>query len=237
MKIAIVDSRIPKDAYRALSCYADKIFCLPKFSCVQEPVSAHPDMLIFLAKDSIITSKGYAKENKALFSEISALSGRRILFDENELSPIYPADVKFNCFIASGMLFGLHSALSERVIEWTKENTIPVVNVRQGYAKCSTCVVSEDAVITEDVSIEEAMLEKRIDVLRVASGQVALDGYNCGFIGGASGSDNENVYFCGDISKHPDYIKIRDFCHRHKKECVSLGNSGLYDVGTILFLE
>ena len=93
------------------------------------------------------------------------------------------------------------------------------------------------AVITEDASIERAMKENGVDVLRVAPGYVALDGYDRGFIGGASGADNENVYFCGDLSTHPNSNEIKEFCRQHGKNCVSLGSGRLYDVGTIFFLE
>ena len=237
MKIAIVDSRIPKDAERALSDYADKIIKLPTFKRLQEPVSAHPDMLMFPTENSIITDKRYVKENAEIFREISELSGRRIVLCNKAFSPSYPNDVKFNCFAVEKTLFGLAASLSQKVLEWAEENCVSVKNVKQGYTKCSACIVSENAVITEDTSIERAMVENGIDVLRVTSGQVALDGYDHGFIGGASGSDGENVYLCGDISRHPNYVEIESFCRRHGKNCVSLGNGRLYDIGTIFFFE
>ena len=237
MKIAIVDSRIEKDAERALSDYADKIIKLPPFKRLQEPVSAHPDMLMFPTENSIITDKQYVKENAKIFREISELSGRRIVLCNKAFSPSYPDDVKFNCFAVGKTLFGLDASLSPKVLEWADNNSVPVKNVKQGYAKCSACIVSENAVITEDASIERAMVENGIDVLRVTSGQVALDGYDHGFIGGTSGSDGENVYFCGDISHHPDFEKIEKFCHDHGKNCVSLGKGRLYDIGTIFFFE
>ncbi len=237
MKIAIVDSRIPKDAECGLSRHADKIMKLPPFKCLQKPVSAHPDMLMFPTEDSIITDKRYAEENAGLFRELSELSGRRIVLCNKGLFNSYPDDVKFNCFTAGGRIFGLVASLSEKILEWAEKNHVSVKNVKQGYAKCSACVVSGNAVITEDTSIERAMVENGIDVLRVTSGQVALEGYDCGFVGGACGSDSENVYFCGDISRHPDFEKIEKFCHDRGKNCVSLGNGRLYDIGTIFFLE
>ena len=237
MKIAIVDSRIPRDAEGALSCYVHKIFKLPPFAALQKPVSAHPDMLMFPTDSEIITNKRYAEENAGLFGELSELSERKLVLDEIDLAPAYPADVRFNCFEAGGRLFGLSAALSEKIICWANRQAVTVTNVRQGYAKCSACVVSHNAVITEDASIERAMKENDVDVLRVAPGYVALDGYNCGFMGGASGADDVNVYFCGDITRHPDFERINYFCRQHGKKCVSLGSGRLYDVGTIFFLE
>ena len=126
MKIAIVDSRIKKDAERALSDYADKIIKLPPFKRLQEPVSAHPDMLMFPTENSIITDKQYVKENAEIFREISELSGRRIVLCNKAFSPSYPDDVKFNCFAVGKTLFGLDASLSQKVLEWAEKNRVPV---------------------------------------------------------------------------------------------------------------
>ena len=63
-----------------------------------------------------------------------------------------------------------------------------------------------------------------------------LDGYDTGFIGGASGADDDAVYFCGDVSHHPDADAIKAFCQKHGKECVSLSDEELTDVGTLFFI-
>ena len=57
--------------------------------------------------------------------------------------------------------------------------------------------------------------KKGIDVLAVSPAGVRLDGYNCGFIGGATGADKENVYFCGNVDLHPDGERIKAFCEKH----------------------
>ncbi len=237
MKIAIVDERIPRDAHSALSRHADRIFSLPPSHRLQAPVSSHPDMLIFITESEIITSASYFKENRRLFEEISQLCSRRISLDSAELSPLYPNDVKFNCFTVGGRLFGLKSAISKNILAWAGEKNMPAVNIRQGYAKCATCVVCDNAVITEDASVERAMTASGIEVLKVSKEQVALDGYDCGFIGGSCGADRENVYFCGDLSSHTDGSAIESFCTSHGKKCVSLGAGGLYDIGTLFFIE
>jgi len=57
-----------------------------------------------------------------------------------------------------------------------------------------------------------------------------------GFIGGASGNDGANTYFCGNIDLHPDGEAIKSFCKAHGRPAVSLGANQLYDVGTIFFI-
>ena len=72
------------------------------------------------------------------------------------------------------------------------------VNVSQGYAKCSTCVVGEDAIITYDRGIAKAADAAGMDVLVIEPGHVDLPGYDTGFIGGASG-------LVTDLRTHADH--------------------------------
>ena len=57
--------------------------------------------------------------------------------------------------------------------------------------------------------------------------------YEYGFIGGATGSDLNNVYFCGELKNHPDSDKIIAFCKKCGKKAVSLSRDRLKDYGTI----
>jgi hypothetical protein len=98
-------------------------------------------------------------------------------------------------------------------------------------------VVGDNAIITADPSIAKAVKEKGIDVLSVSPLGVRLDGYDYGFIGGASGTDEENVYFCGNIDLHPDSERIKAFCRKHGKNAVSLSDEPLYDYGTLIFIK
>jgi hypothetical protein len=73
-------------------------------------------------------------------------------------------------------------------------------------------------------------------VLLISEGGIELCGYSHGFIGGAGGVTLDTAYFCGDIFSHPDGEKIKNFCHKHKKECISLSKEPLFDVGTLFFI-
>ena len=93
--------------------------------------------------------------------------------------------------------------------------------------------------ITADPSIYSAALNAGLDALFINNpdGAIRLDGYSCGFIGGASGVCKNTVYFSGDISLHPNGKAIRDFCQKHKKAVLSLSKEPLCDIGSILFFN
>ena len=63
---------------------------------------------------------------------------------------------------------------------------------------------------------------------------IFLNGFSCGFIGGASGVVDNTILFCGDIRKHKDYNNIKAFANNRGFDLYSLSNNDLYDYGGIL---
>ena len=100
--------------------------------------------------------------------------------------------------------------------------------MNQGYAKCSTAVCDR-GIITADETIYSACCENGINALKITQGNVKLSGYEYGFIGGASGIIDGKLTFFGDIRKHPDYLKIKEFC-----DFDYIPDFALTDVGTIM---
>ena len=131
---------------------------------VQAPLSCHPDMVFCrLGGDTVYTG------------------------DPTMLGPDYPQDIIYNaCSTGKYFIHNLKYTAPE-LLEAAERLDLRKVNVSQGYAKCSTCVVSEDAIITYDRGIARATRAAGLDVLTIEPGHVELPGYDTGFIGGASG--------------------------------------------------
>ena len=125
--------------------------------------------------------------------------------------------------------------VAEELLQYAKETGLTVLTVRQGYAKCNLCVVSDRAAITEDASVAAALCSVGIDVLHIRAGSVSLPPYAYGFIGGASGNDGTHVFFYGDLALHPDGKRIAAFCQEHGRVPISLAAHPLHDVGSLLF--
>ncbi len=234
MKTAICDSRIPLSAKNKLYDYCDRIVLLPPFFALSEPVSAHPDMLIFPIVDEkvIFTHSHYLKECEKAFHG----AGFEIIPISEKVSEKYPNDILLNAAQIGNYIFGKKANISASIISYAEKNGLDMVDIKQGYAKCSICTVSENAIISSDTSVFKAAEGLNIEVLKINESGVSLKGYDRGFIGGASGNDGKNVFFCGDINNHPDGEKIIKFCNLHSKNAVSLSDEALYDVGTIFFI-
>lgn len=110
-----------------------------------------------------------------------------------------------------------------------------IIHTNQRYAKCCCAVAGENAVITSDNGIYKICLANQIDVLKISVGDILLDGYAYGFIGGCCGLiAKDTLAFSGNVKLHKDFANMRDFARDHHIELYSLTNEKLYDIGGIL---
>lgn len=150
----------------------------------------------------------------------------------------YPENVILNFLYFKNCLFGKIDAIDNSVKEYCFSNNIKIVNVNQGYCRCSTLVISDNAVITADKSIESAIKSEGTDVLRISEGHIRLEGFDYGFIGGASAEIDGTIYFLGNIKSHPDYNIIKKFIYEHNKKIKILCQEmPLTDIGGLVKME
>lgn len=232
MTYALADCRITHDVESRLRSYADKIIKLPPHPALAIPVASHPDMLIWSFERKIVTYESYAELAKKELCEICSL-GYELVTEEARPDATYPHDILLNCAIV-----GKHAiANSKYTSEHVKNSSLELLHTNQGYTKCATVVVNDKAIITSDPSVFNAAMQASIDVLKISEGHVRLDGYDTGFIGGATGVTDNEVLFTGALSSHPDAESIKEFCARHGKRAVSLSTAPLYDYGTVFFFN
>ncbi len=229
--LAVIDPRMPRSAKESLNKICRSVE-LPPFSALDARVASHPDMLLFKFGKKLLVCREYYREAKAEIDFIINESSLELILTDDKLGNGYPQDIAFNAFIINGTVVGNTEFVSKEIKNLCRAEK----RVKQGYAKCSS-VVLDSAVITADKGIFTAAKELGAGALLISPNGVRLDGYDCGFIGGASGVWGNRVIFCGDVSAHGDFNKISEFCSAHGYEVISLSHEPLYDVGTILFFE
>ena len=206
-----------------------RVLTLPPFLALSSAVSSHADMLLCPLGEALATHPTYYSENKKLFDENSI----KIIKIDEAAGKKYPDDILLNGLFLSEKLYGRTDKLSKTLVSYAKEN----VFTRQGYARCSVCKLSERAIITADNSIARTASENGVDTLKISAGNILLEGYDYGFIGGASFTYNDTVFFFGKIELHPDFDKIRDFAAKHSVKLVSLSDKPLHDIGGAVIYE
>ena len=233
--IAVIDNRMPKSAKAGLSEICEAVE-LPPFSSLDARVASHPDMLMFKLGNKLFVCEEYYKEAKNVIDKIINNSNLELVLTNDKLGNQYPQDIKFNAFLINNTIIGNTKCISPCLKEYADSTGITLTSVNQGYAKCST-VVLDNAVITADKSIYKVAQELGADALHISPEGVELEGYDCGFLGGASGVWENKVFFCGNIGSHKNFDTIFSFCTAHGYEVISLSDEPLYDVGTIMFFE
>ena len=215
---------LKKMGYRVIS--SDTISIFPK------PEQQHADMQILPIDNDIFLLSECSDLKEKLHSKTFTLC-------ENLAGYKYPENVLLNFLYLNGKLYGKKSAIDSALQRYCNDNHIEIINVNQGYARCSTLVINESAVITSDRSIEKALKNNGVDVFFISSGNILLDGFDYGFIGGASGKLNENtIIFFGNVKKHPDYTKIKDFCNKYNMGIKIISEEmPLTDIGGIVKVE
>ena len=129
-------------------------------------------------------------------------------------------------------------------LNYTDPNLISLVNhkkllnINQGYAKCSTAIVSENAVMTSDMKIGKILKENNIDVLLLPPGDIILPSLDYGFIGGTCGLlDNNTLAFYGDLDMYKYGNEVLSFLRKHNVEPIFLSKSKLIDRGSIFCID
>lgn len=224
----LINKNLPDFYIKRLSQYG---FCIPapENGDLDFPVSTHPDMLAARVKNKLFIHASDIRLN----STLSKL-GASFTLSRTEISSKYPNDISLNLFCMGDKIFANEKYMSKEVKSFATLSGMEIINVAQGYAKCSTMLL-RDAIVTADTSIYTAAKEHGIDSLLITPGGINIEKYDTGFIGGASASISDGkVAVFGDISKHPDGYNIRDFAYKHDTEIVSLGSGNLFDYGGIV---
>lgn len=202
---------------------------VPAHPALDPRVARHADMQLHdMGKGRVAA----AKDAGRLIRDLEQLG---FIVEQQELTGTYPGDIALNCFALGKYLYCKEKSTSEILLNYYQSMGVEAVNINQGYAKCSVCIVDNNSIITADKSIAAAVKARGADVLIIQSSGILLDGFDTGFIGGCCGLlAPDKLAFSGMISRHSDYIQIRSFCAARGVEPVELTNLPLKDIGGII---
>ncbi len=147
----------------------------------------------------------------------------------------YPLDCGLNCVVMGDKIICNRKTVHADVSDFAHNNGYGLIDVKQGYTKCSVCVVNDNALITDDESIYNACQNNLIDSILISKGSIRLKGFDYGFIGGCTGLiDKNNMLFNGDLNCHTDCNKIIDFLGKYSVKPIIIENRPLEDIGSII---
>lgn len=234
-QVVLINPDIPADIRSQLVLSGWNPVPVPYCETVLDPVKGHPDLQVCcIAPDEIVVQPLFPVD---LYNQLEN-QGFFIRRGITELSRKYPADIPFNGIVIGSHFFHFTDVTDPILRERIAARGYTPVRVKQGYTCCSVLQVSDNAIITSDNGVAQAVRERGIDVLPVERGYVRLPGMSTGFIGGTGGWDGaDTVYVCGSIDLHPSAQQMREFIKKHDKRLVCLGADPLTDYGSLLFIH
>lgn len=226
-----VISQDAKEAIKFLNKIGIKTLEVEKSIKLDDEISSHTDLLFSYCGHNYAV---IAPNQTILKRNIKKLGCRVEVAEFEPFSP-YPDDVLLNCAIVNDNMICKTNSTSRHLLNFAETNNINIINSNQGYSKCSICIVSENAIITEDSGIERLLKKSQINVLKIQSDFIRLSDTHFGFLGGTSGKIGKNkIFFNGNLEEHPSYESIIKFLDYHNVEPVFDKSYKLTDIGSIL---
>lgn len=222
----------------ALSALCADVILLPPCASLDPRVASHPDMLFTQIGARCIVPASYAAQPDAAkaLARLEAAAQVRVEVSPHPLGRAYPGDIGYNVLVCGGALFGLLPHVAPEILRAARAAGLRPVTVRQGYAGCSTLVCG-DLAVTADPSLRAALHAEGVPVFSLPSGGIALAGYGCGFIGGASGYAAGAAVFFGDPAQYTAGEALCAELARRGIAVYALRRAPLADFGGIRFVK
>ncbi len=230
--IALLDPRLPKVISENLRRYEIESIEVPLCDSVDVPIAGHPDIQLFLSGRSCFV---HPEMPRSFIEELSQYF--EVTTGDSFLRSKYPHDIAYNVAQVGGVAFHKKENTDPKIRKFFERNKIELIDVTQGYTKCSTVIVDRESIITSDMKIDRVARERGLNSLLISPGHVELPGYKYGFLGGATGQTDEYVFFTGTINHHPDKMDIMEFIRSRGKELVFLSQDKVIDGGSILIVS
>lgn len=231
MNISFVDCRLTEKELELLSNHNLKIIKVPKSNDLYDAISSHPDIQL-----NIINSKKIILAKNSKLS-LKTLTDNNINFEfsNNLLKEKYPENIFLNSINLKNFFIHNLKYTDLNLLNNVREKNL--INIKQGYSKCSTAIVNDNALITSDLGIYNTLKKYPIDVLLIPSGDIILPGLSYGFIGGSCGLlSKDKMAFLGNLKNHSYGKDIKEFLFKHNVKPIYLNEGKLIDRGSILTL-
>ncbi len=207
---------------------------LPDNPDVDPRLSGHADLSLLYLGEKRFLAAPYLRNLTGFIEKMDEI-GADLSFIEQQ-GRGYPQEAGLNICICGDRLICNPKTADNSAISALKN--LKMIPVKQGYSRCAVCVVNDHAVITADHGVAEALRKQDIDVLEICAGNIRLDGYDYGFIGGASFALGNGVLaFTGHLHEHPDAEGIYAFLDKYSVTPVILSDAPIFDIGSAVIID
>lgn len=228
MKYVIVAENFPEDSAEKLKKYGEVVRTRANKNLLKG-LDTHTDILVHpLSKGELVVDRDNFEYYKKFFPD------KKVIPSHSSLSKKYPKDVPLNAFTFKNYFIHNLKFTDKVLLDYYKNSGYDMINIKQGYGKCSS-LVTNDFIITSDGGIYES-LRDFIPIYKINHGEIRLQNFNYGFIGGASGALGKKIFFTGDFSHHSSHEEILKIIKKYNYEIEILSKDPIEDFGSIYFI-
>ncbi|MDV4150633.1 hypothetical protein R0131_07270 [Clostridium sp. AL.422] len=232
--ICFIDYRTTTREKEALNSLNLNIIEIPKCHTVYEAINGHADIQMNILDKKlkkIIINRNIDENFKKKLSDLNI----KYIESENSLKETYPSNIFLNALILEDYFVHNLNYSDKNLLKYQTEKTL--INVKQGYTKCSCLPVNNKALITSDIGIYKVLSKYGFDILLIPPGDIILKGLNYGFIGGSGGLINdETMAFFGNLKYYKYGYEVKAFLKKHNVNPIYLSDEKLHDRGSIFII-
>lgn len=226
-----VDYRVSEEELNNISSLGLNPIIVPKCTRVYDAINGHVDIQLSIPnkrKQEVIVHKDMPCEF------LSTLSKNNIhyIFSQNNINYNYPENIILNGLVLEN--YFIHNLKYTDEILIKSQQNKKVINVKQGYTKCSVLPIKEKVLITSDHGIYKALIKENFNVLLLPFGDILLPNLEYGFIGGVGGMISKNkLALFGDLSNYKYGRILSEFLFNNEIDVISLKKGKLVDRGSL----
>lgn len=200
---------------------------------VYDSIICHPDIYFFQFDERTLIHAPCVPE-----TILSVLKGHGVELIKGERDPygVYPHTARYNGCMAGGRFFHNKTCTDHVILEYVQGNGIEVVDVSQGYTRCSVAAIGENRILTSDRGICRKAEGKGIVAQYVTPEKIHLPGERYGFLGGTCGTYGNKIFFLGDIDELPGPERVRELIASSGFDLFEISGKALFDAGGLFIL-
>lgn len=229
--VFIVNKNMPEEMTAKLCGENDRLIKTQELSASNLPLSVHPDIQLHKISDTAAycAPECYEYYRSKLPDYIELFCG------ESEIGVTYPGDCSYNISRLSKYVFANTKYADKKILNYYSTNGYNIIHVNQGYTACNSLIIGS-TLLTEDVGIHNTIMVNDLNIKceLLPYGEVELEKFPYGFIGGTAGSFGNMVYFCGEPSKCSYCNVIDKVLKAEGVKSIALSDGPLHDFGGII---
>lgn len=229
-----IDYRTTDEEIKPLENQGFTCIKIPKCTSLYNAIDGHVDIQLAIldkCKKEVIIHKNMDKN----FKNLLISKGIKIHETACSLNSTYPNNIILNALILKNYFIHNLKFTDAELIK--SQNFKKLVNVNQGYTKCSCLPLNEKAIITSDIGIYNTLSKEGFDILLLPPGDIELPGLDYGFIGGTGGMISETTMaFFGSLDHYLYGESVKNFLSKYNITPLYLKNDKLTDRGSLLTL-